>query len=58
MLSVKQLYVPSLVKPVIPYSGKLTKELNKRNRAKLHKKPTELQNHLPTGKFDTPINQD
>lgn len=58
MVSVRSLYVPSLVKPVIPYTGKLTKELNKRNQAKLKRKPKELENHLPSGKYDTPINQD
>jgi hypothetical protein len=58
MVSVKSLYVPSLVKPVIPYTGKLTKELNKRKEAKLKRKSKELEKHLPSGKYDTPINQD
>ncbi len=52
MLSLSNLYklkLPSSTDSL--YTGKVTKELNKRqNYSNLHKKPEELKNKLPTPK--------
>jgi len=51
MLSISSIYKVKTPKLVIPFTGKLTKELNKRqNYNKLYKKPYQIQQKLPTTK--------
>jgi len=51
MLSVSKFYKVKLPKIKAPFTGKNTQELNKRqNYHKLHKKPQEIQQKLPTPK--------
>jgi len=51
MLSVSKMYKVKTPKLAIPFTGKLTKELNKRqNYNKLHKEPQSIQQKLPTTK--------
>ena len=49
MLSVSNFYKAKHPKLVLPFTGKLTKELNKRqNYNKLHRKPKQVERKLPT----------
>lgn len=57
MISTKSLYLIKTVQPNLPYSGKLIKELNKRQHNKLQQKNKFTRKHLINPKI-TPINQD